>query len=119
MGKKKPETNGTAVVEQPEVQVAPPPAEPKNNGVVIRVFSYPVKEDTVIQALVHETLVTKRDGSQFVAHGVTTQKVWTTATGDKKSLYTFRCSELYALQHAISRAEAYILDLREDNEMPF
>lgn len=109
-----PATNGTTVAEQPA------PQEPANGngGKVIRVFSYPVSKDTCVQAQVHERTVALKNGQSFVTHEVTTNKLWTTATGEKKELYTFRVSELYALLHAIERAQKFCLDLREEDDCP-
>lgn len=127
------QTNGTAepqaaVAEIPmaEPVVPPPPPDthpdapkPVNIGQVVRVFSYPVKEDTKVQAIVYEKVVKGRDGRTFNVHEVTVRRIWTNQNGDEKTFFNFRGSELYALAHAIERAERYILDLREETECPF
>ena len=113
---KKQETNG-AVAEQPAPQETKAESNGNgNHGVVIRTFSYPVSKDTSVQAIVKERTMQLQNGGTFTAHEVCTQKVWVTPTGEQKSLFTYRCSELYALAHAISRAEQFILDLREENQ---
>lgn len=109
-----PHANGTTVAEQPAPEAK---AETNgNHGVVIKTFSYPVSKDTSVQALVKERIVNLQNGNTFTAHEVCVQKIWNTPTGEQKSLFTYRCSELYALQHAIARAESFILDLREESE---
>lgn len=108
--KKQSEEPTTTVAEQPA------PQENGNGGKVIRVFSYPVSKDTSVQALVKERIVNLQNGNTFTAHEVTTQKVWTTPTGEQKTLFTYRASECYALVHAIEKATQFVLDLREESE---
>jgi len=122
MAKKK-----TAEAEAPAngapVQEAPPVTEPAsdtngnsetNGNKPIMVFSYPVAKDTYVQASVWERTVTLKSGDIFTTHEVSCRKRY--KQGEEwKSAHSFRCSELYALAHAIAKAEAYILDLRGDN----
>jgi hypothetical protein len=102
-----------AVAEQPE------PVANGNGSHVVKRFTYPVSKDTWVEAQVHERPVVLRDNTTFLSHEVTTRKVWLNPHGEEKSLFTFRASELYALQHAIRRAEEFILDLRRVEESPF
>lgn len=111
---------------EPPIPQAPPPVPGPtvasgngNRGTIVRTFSYPVSLDTWVQALVSERVVTLKDQSTFLSHEVTTRKLWRTQTGEDKALYTYRCSELYALLHAIKKAEEWILDQRASNDCPF
>lgn len=113
-GRKQPadeSANGTTVAEQPA-----PETRETNGGTIIKIFSYPVSKDTSVQALVKERVVNLQNGNSFTAHEITCQKLWTTPTGEQKSLFTYRPSECYALVHAITRAEQFVLDLREESE---
>lgn len=129
-----PETT-TAVAEAPpvvsETPTELPPAEangahrdpPENNGngnghKPAAMFSYPVAAGTYIQASVWARTVTTNSGT-FVTHDVSVRKRWKDPqTGEWKSLYNFRGSELYALNYAIQRAMAWIMDQRA-SDTPF
>jgi len=104
--------NGTP---QPEV---PPQSDTNGEGnKPIMLFSYPVARDTYVQASIWERVVTLKDGNSFVTHEVSVRKRY--KQGEEwKSAHSFRVSELYALAHAVAKAEAYILDLRHD-KIPF
>lgn len=62
--------------------------------------------------------MTTKDNRTFLTHEVSVRKLWTTPQGEVKALYLFRGSELYALAHAVERAERCILDARQE-DIPF
>lgn len=128
------ETNGT-LPEQPPTRAADPPQEPttspseppsdtNGNGSdrkPVKVFSYMVARDTYVLASVWDRVVTLADGASFTTHDVSVRKRYRDPqSGEWKSLYSFRGSEIYAVLHALTQASAWILEARAAaNNCPF
>lgn len=105
--------------EEPAVNppVTPEPASDTNgNGDIrkpLKMFGYQVARETYVQASIWERVVTLADGSTFTTHDVSVRKRFRDQqTGDWKSSYSFRGSELYAVCHALSQASTWILEAR-------
>ena len=128
------ETNGT-LPEEPPTKAADPPQEsttpaseqpPDNNGngsdrKPVKVFSYMVARDTYVLASVWDRVVTLADGATFTAHDVSVRKRYRDQqSGEWKSLYSVRGSEIYAVLHALTQASAWILEARANaSNCPF
>lgn len=128
------EANGTLTTEarttlvDPPQEPTPPPSEPPpdNNGNgsdrrPVKVFSYMVARDTYVLASVWDRVVTLADGSTFTVHDASVRKRYRDQqSGEWKSLYSFRGSEIYAVLHALAQANAWILEARAAaNNCPF
>jgi hypothetical protein len=128
------ETNGSLPEEPPTRAADPPqdattpPSEPPSdtNGSVsdrkpVKVFSYMVARDTYVLASIWDRVVTLADGATFTAHDVSVRKRYRDQqSGEWKSLYSFRGSEIYAVLHALAQASAWILEARVTaNGCPF
>jgi len=96
----------------------PAPEASQHGTKSLRVFSYLVQKDTYVQASVWEKVVTLRDNTTFTTHEVSVRKRYKNGGGEWATLHSLRASELYALDHTIRRAEAFILDLRA-GDTPF
>src|SRR5436309_330808 len=82
----------------------------------VQVFSFLVQKDTYVQASIWERHVTLRDQSTFTTHEVSLRKRYKdSATGEWRSMQSFRGSELYAVEYAVQRCEAWILETRSAN----
>jgi hypothetical protein len=93
------------------------PVEPRKP---VHVVSYLVARDTFIQASIWSRLVKLQDGTEFIAHDVSLRKCFKDGAGEWQSYYSFRGSELYAVAHAVSQANAWILDTRANHsDCPF
>lgn len=127
------EANGTLTEEAPTSASAPlrePAAtaseQPPDNGngcdrKPVKVFSYMVARDTYVLASVWDRVVTLADGATFTAHDVSVRKRYRDQhSGEWKSLYSVRGSEIYAVLHALAQASAWILEARANaNDCPF
>lgn len=111
------DTNGTL----PETPALPVPNGNGEQRKPVRVLSYLVAKDTFVQASIWERLVTLGDGTTFLTHDVSVRKRYRDAlSGEWKSLYSLRGSEIYAVLHALSQASAWILEARADaHSCPF
>lgn len=97
------DTNG-----QSEAKAAPP----------VHMISVIVQKDTYIQASIWERTVQTAGGS-FTTHEVSVRKRYKKNGGDEwASAHSFRCSECYAVQYVIRKAEEWILDERSKNAAP-
>jgi hypothetical protein len=119
-------TDGTVPAEGDASEVngsGPMPTETNGTGDEPRkpahVLSYLVARDTYVQASIWQRTVTLADGTAFTAHDVSLRKRCKNASGDWQSYYSFRGSELYAVAHAVSQANAWILETRAANDCPF
>src|ERR1051325_4108913 len=135
-----PSESGTAEA-QPETMtppgdVSPEPASPEPNGMTsdssppvngngngerkpLKVFSYLVGPSTYVQCSVWQRDAQRRDGTTFTTYDCSVRKRYVDQRdGEWKSLYSFHASELYAVQHALERAAAFIAELRAA-DVPF
>lgn len=101
-------------------------AEPEANGSPdeprrpVHVVSYLVSRDTFVQASVWARVVQLSDGATFTTHDVSLRKRYKDASGEWQSCYSFRGSELYAVAHAVTQANAWILETRAaHSDCPF
>ncbi|MFL5328573.1 MAG: hypothetical protein ACJ8C4_06630 [Gemmataceae bacterium] len=118
----KPEENG---VTEPAVEVS---SDVPSDGDVaneekqrrpVHVISYLVARDAFIQASIWKRIVQLQDGNEFTAHDVSLRKRYKDSNGEWQSCYSFRGSELYAVAHAVERANAWILEERALRDCPF
>lgn len=126
---------GSAVLPEPvaEIEPAPAPNLPPSDTIgtlpatpvaaaqngngeqrkPVRVISCLVAKDTYVQASIWDRLVTLGDGMTFLTHDVSVRKRFRDMqSGEWKTLYSFRGSEVYAVLHALSQASAWILEAR-------
>jgi len=103
------DTNGT----MPESGTAVPQNGNGEQRKPVHVLSYLVSKDTYVQASIWDRTVSLADGSTFVTHDVSVRKRYRESqSGEWKSLYSFRGSEIYAVLHALAQASAWILEAR-------
>jgi hypothetical protein len=85
----------------------------------VHVLSYLVARDAYVQASIWARTVRLADGTEFTAHDVSLRKRYKDGAGEWQSAYSFRGSELYAVAHAVSQANAWILETRAVTDCPF
>ncbi len=106
-------TNGHAATASEANGTGPDPRKP------VHVMSYLVARDTFIQASIWARQVTLADGTGYTTHDVSLRKRVRGDDDEWMSYYSFRGSELYAVAHAVSQANAWILERRAANDCPF